>query len=184
MGWVVGVLGLVFMLIGFVKYSTNTSKRLIRDRLLESIWLVIPAFVLVSMSVPALVSLYKRDDQPVLRRMAIKTTGLQWYWNYEISERVERYIDTNNRDRVTYLRREEELTLPTNSTVLNIISASDVIHCWTLPELILKVDAIPGRVNLVTLNLRNVIRPVKIYGQCSELCGVNHRFIPISIKVV
>ena len=77
MGWVVGVLGLVFMLIGFVKYSTNTSKRLIRDRLLESIWLVIPAFVLVSMSVPALVSLYKRDDQPVLRRMAIKTTGLQ-----------------------------------------------------------------------------------------------------------
>merc|ERR1712178_448409 len=106
---------------------------------------------------------------------------------YPLGERgdstITSYIDASNNDRLSYLSREEELTVPTNTEIVNLISSSDVIHRWTIPNLIVKVDAIPGRVNVRSFNCGNMERLKKIYGQCSELCGVNHRFIPISISV-
>lgn len=90
-------------------------------------------------------------------------------------------MDAANNDRLAYLSREQELHLPRNTEIVNMVSASDVIHCWTIPNIILKVDAIPGRVNMISLLFERFGRFRKLYGQCSELCGANHSFMPISV---
>jgi len=190
-GCIVGILTLVLCLIIMMKYSNATSKSKLSSPTIESMWLVLPAIILISLSTPALLSLYHRDRQNLYNGASLKTTGLQWYWSYEFADKfrssednsISSYIDNSSNDRLTYLSRESELHLPRNVEIVNIVSASDVIHCWTIPNIILKVDAIPGRVNIVSIIFEEMSGLVKLYGQCSELCGVNHRFMPISVLV-
>ena len=191
MGWIVGILFLVFCLIVRMKMSKNTSKLTVSNPVIESLWLIMPAIVLTSLSVPTLLNLYQTDQQGIFNRMSLKTLGMQWFWSYEVTDnyqpnsdnRFDRYIDPTNYDRLNYLSRRQELHLPNNTEIINIISASDVIHCWTIPNIVLKVDAIPGRVNTVPILFERFNTPSKLYGQCSELCGANHSFMPISIVV-
>ena len=188
-GWIIGILFLVFCLIVSMKISKTTSKLAISNPMIESLWLIIPAFILISLSIPTLLSLYQTDQQHLFNKMSLKTLGMQWYWSYEVIDSyqpnddntINRYIDATNNDRLAYLSREQELHLPRNTEIINMISASDVIHCWTIPNIMLKVDAIPGRVNTISILFERFDRLRKLYGQCSELCGANHRFIPISV---
>jgi len=188
-GWIIGILFGVFCLIVKIKLSKATSKVFISNPSREFFWLIIPVFILIFLSIPTLLRLYQMDLQHLHSKISLKTIGIQWYWSYEVIDNyqskddntVNRYIDGTNNDRLNYLSREQELHLPGNTEIINIISASDVIHCWAIPNLILKVDAIPGRVNHISIYFERCDGLRKLYGQCSELCGANHRFMPISV---
>lgn len=191
MGWILGILFLIFSLIARMWVTGSTSKLVVSNSTIESLWLLIPGFILVSLSLPTLLRLYQTDQQHLFNKISLKTIGMQWYWSYEYNDgllpresgRFERYIDTVNNDRLNYLSRGRELYLPRNTEIINIISASDVIHCWAVPNIVLKVDAIPGRVNTISILYEGLDGFIKMYGQCSELCGANHSFIPISIVI-
>jgi len=188
--WIVGILFFTIALIYLSKKINYTSKIITSSSKMEMLWMVVPCIILLSISAPSLSILYYEDQQPTCCGLVVKTTGRQWYWRYEfinkdrnrISTReINSYGDYPREDRLSYLSREQYLHLPYNTEIINIISASDVMHCWTVPNLVLKVDAIPGRVNSLSMYVESLDCKVKMFGQCSELCGANHRFIPISI---
>jgi len=132
-----GILFLVFYLIRSIKIFKATSKSITSSPIIESLWLILPAFILVSLSTPTILTLYQSDQQHLFSKLPLKTLGIQWYWRYEVDNwyrlnndnSIQRYIDIANNDRLAYLSREQELHLPRNTEIINIISASDVIHC-------------------------------------------------------
>lgn len=159
---------------------------------LEIVWTLIPAFILVAIAVPSFTLLYASDDigEPAL---TIKVIGHQWYWSYEYKTKYAGISYNFSYD--SYLKLEEDfqpgdirllstdnrIYIPSWTSVRLIITSEDVIHAWAVPSFGVKVDACPGRLNQIGLN---VYKEGNFYGQCSELCGVNHGFIPISVKVV
>lgn len=153
--------------------------------IVEFIWTVLPLILLGFMAYPSMVLLYIYDEGMMVD-LVVKVVGHQWYWEYESllgsDVRVDSYI-VNRRDEMYYrlLDVDNRLVLPLFRSVQLLITSLDVIHSWALPSLGVKVDAVPGVVNQITLM---IILPGVIYGQCSELCGVNHSFIPIVVEVV
>nr|UOF75869.1 cytochrome oxidase subunit 2 [Moniliformis sp. XH-2020] len=151
--------------------------------LIEFIWTVLPLMLLGFMAYPSMVLLYMYDEGKVVD-LIVKVMGHQWYWEYgfflgSLIE-FESYMDSEGA-LYRLLDVDNRLVLPMFSSVQLLISSSDVIHSWALPSMGVKVDAIPGVINQVTLSL---IVPGVMYGQCSELCGVNHSFMPIVVEVV
>jgi len=152
---------------------------------IEIIWTVIPAIVLLSMAVPSLRLLYLIDEivNPLI---TIKATGHQWYWRYSYDNFplishdsfILNTINLNTGD-MRLLEVDNRVILPVNTEIRLLVTASDVIHSWTIPSLRVKVDAIPGRLNQTSLIIN---KPRILYGQCSEICGANHSFIPIVIE--
>jgi cytochrome c oxidase subunit 2 len=117
--------------------------------------------------------------------VTIKTTGHQWYWSYEYSDFINIEFDSyiNNQSTQKTFRlidSDNSLIIPIFSQIRNLITAGDVIHSWTIPRLGVKVDAVPGRLNQI--NFSSQITGL-LFGQCSEICGANHRFMPISLIV-
>lgn len=160
----------------------------IRERQkIETIWTVAPALILLFLALPSLRLLYLIDEtnSPLL---TIKTIGHQWYWSYEYSDFLDIEFDayiipTNELNLGDYrlLETDHHLILPIKTNTRIIVSSADVIHSWTVPILGVKVDAIPGRLNQLILYPN---RPGLFYGQCSEICGANHSFIPITLEIV
>lgn len=154
---------------------------------LESIWTLIPVIILVTLAYPSLHLLYILDEtyNPSL---TIKVIGHQWYWSYQYSDFINLEFDS-------YILPEDSLTIGTprlievdNRIVIPIIletrilvTAADVIHSWTVPSMGVKADAVPGRLNQLSLF---PYRPGVFYGQCSEICGANHSFMPIAVESV
>lgn len=127
-------------------------------------------------------------DDPFSPKITIKTIGHQWYWSYEYSDfpniEFDSYIKPQNEiaiNEARLLEADNRIIVPVNNQVRIIVSATDVIHSWTVPALGVKIDAVPGRLNQISF-ITN--RPGIFYGQCSEICGANHRFIPIKLEVV
>lgn len=156
-------------------------------QLIEVIWTVVPIFILIFIAFPSLKILYLTDEinNPII---SIKVVGHQWYWSYEYDDfgilNFDSFIlDKNNFDYSNFrlLDVDNRLVLPINNQIRFLVSSLDVIHSFALPSLGVKIDAVPGRIN----QIRSLInRPGLYYGQCSEICGVNHRFIPIVIESV
>uniref|UniRef100_UPI0030039E43 cytochrome c oxidase subunit II n=1 Tax=Theopompa maculosa TaxID=2909580 RepID=UPI0030039E43 len=152
---------------------------------LEILWTILPAVVLVFIALPSLRILYLIDENtnPTL---TLKTIGHQWYWTYE-------YSDFNNIEFDSYMTSQNDLnpfnirllevdnrtSLPLNTLTRILITSEDVIHSWTIPSAGVKADATPGRLNQATFWFS---RPGVFYGQCSEICGANHSFMPIVIE--
>lgn len=168
-----------------VKYNFNHSTKI------EIIWTLIPSFILVLIAVPSFGLLYAMDDV-IDPEVTIKTIGHQWYWSYEYTD----YISTIGKISFdSYMLPETELTLGQlrllevdNSVVLPVgvyirinVTAADVLHSWAVPSLGIKIDAVPHRINSGVIFLQ---RTGIFYGQCSEICGVNHGFMPIVVKSV
>nr|QOD97666.1 cytochrome c oxidase subunit II [Locustella ochotensis]BCD55950.1 cytochrome oxidase subunit 2 [Locustella pleskei] len=165
------------------KLSSNT----VNAQVIELIWTILPAAVLIMLALPSLRILYMMDEinQPDLTMKAI---GHQWYWSYE-------YTDFKNLTFDSYMTPTADLPLghfrllevdhrvivPTESTVRVIVTADDVLHSWAVPSLGVKTDAIPGRLNQTSFLAS---RPGIYYGQCSEICGANHSFMPIVVESV
>lgn len=172
------ILSLYMIIISICGISFN--RFLLEAQELELFWTIIPAFILFFIALPSLKTLYIMEENfnPV---MTIKSIGYQWYWGYEYSEidnlRFNRIIIKNNLIRL--INTSNHLVIPIITPVQILVSSKDVIHSWTIPSLGVKVDAIPGRLNQCLLIIN---RPGIMVGQCSEICGAGHRFIPIVLE--
>lgn len=149
---------------------------------IEIFWTLIPAFLLIFIAFPSLKTLYILEES-ISPLISIKTIGFQWFWNYEYSNLKEfKYNSIINRRKIFRLiESSNHLILPINIPIRIIISSKDVIHSWTIPSLGVKIDAIPGRINQISILIN---RPGIFIGQCSEICGAGHRFIPISLEAI
>jgi len=168
-------------------FNSITNRFLLEGQTIEIIWTVLPAIVLVFIALPSLRLLYILDEvnSP---SVTIKTVGHQWYWSYEYSDFLEVEFDAyivptadleSNGFRL--LDVDNRTVVPINSQIRILVNAADVIHSWTVPALGVKVDAVPGRLNQTRFLIN---RPGLFYGQCSEICGANHSFIPIVVERV
>lgn len=158
---------------------------LIENQLVETIWTVLPIFLLVFIAFPSLRLLYLIEEI-FYSDLRIKVIGYQWYWSYDyidfeldFDSFIDEELEYDSRFRL--LEVNDLLVIPVNCTVRFLVSRVDVIHSWTVPVFGVKTDAIPGRLNQVNLYS---YRPGIYFGQCSEICGINHRFIPISLGVI
>ena len=167
-------------------------KFLSHGNLMEQIWTITPAIILWAIGIPSLVLLYLMDE--ILdAEITVKAIGNQWYWSYEYSDYEDSIGNTINYD--SFLINDEDLelgdlrlltvdnylVLPVNTSIRLLVTSNDVIHSFALPSLAIKCDAMPGRLNSAGLIFT---RPSTFYGQCSELCGILHGFMPIGIHAV
>lgn len=179
------ILLIVMYIILILILNKYLNSNIYQSHIIELIWTIFPIMILLFLALPSIQILYfiEENYNPAL---SVKVVGHQWYWTYE-------YCDFNNLDFDSFMVKnvdykfdsfrlldvDSRLILPTNIYIRTLVTSEDVIHSWAIPSLGLKVDAIPGRLNQLNFFL---IRSGIFYGQCSEICGVNHRFIPIVIE--
>lgn len=167
----------------------SRTRSITHNSYLELVWTIIPSIILCLIAIPSFVLIYASDFNPPYIDLIVKVTGNQWFWHYEIYYNDKNYnfdsylipSDSLKFGDLRLLEVDKPLYLPNNTHIKFIVTSSDVIHSFAVPALGIKVDAIPGRLNEVV-----TILPYKgtYYGQCSELCGINHGFMPINIKVI
>nr|AII98651.1 cytochrome c oxidase subunit II [Daubentonia madagascariensis]AII98664.1 cytochrome c oxidase subunit II [Daubentonia madagascariensis]AII98677.1 cytochrome c oxidase subunit II [Daubentonia madagascariensis]AII98690.1 cytochrome c oxidase subunit II [Daubentonia madagascariensis] len=185
---------IVFMISSLVLYTISlmlttslTHTNTMNAQEVETVWTILPAIILILIALPSLRILYMMDEinNPSL---TIKTMGHQWYWTYEYTDYENMTFDsymTSTNDltpgELRLLEVDNRMILPTELPIRVLVSSEDVLHSWTVPSLGLKTDAIPGRLNQTTLMAS---RPGLYYGQCSEICGANHSFMPIVLELI
>ena len=171
------------------KYSAKKNKnpsKTVHNTLIEILWTAIPVLILVVIAVPSFKLLYKQDVIPE-PDLTIKAIGYQWYWGYEYPDEniiFESYMIEEKdlqEGQPRLLATDNVVVVPVNKVVKVLITANDVLHAWALPAFGVKRDAMPGRVNETWFRAEKV---GTYYGQCSELCGIKHAFMPIEVRVV
>nr|AIT58483.1 cytochrome c oxidase subunit 2 [Coptotermes acinaciformis raffrayi] len=176
----------LYMMITLIR-NKQTSRFMLEGQMIETTWTIAPAIILVFIAMPSLRLLYLMDEvhNPSL---TLKAVGHQWYWSYEYSDFTKLEFDSymipqEEQQESTFrlLDTDNRIVLPMNSPIRMIITAADVLHSWTIPSLGVKTDATPGRLNQTSFSIS---RPGILYGQCSEICGANHSFMPITIESV
>lgn len=185
------ILIIITILVGYLIINLFTYKYinrfLLENQIIEIIWTILPAVTLIFIALPSLRLLYLLDDlnNPLI---TLKTIGHQWYWRYEYTDfnniQFDSYINPSLLIKLSDFRLldvDNRIILPINNQIRILITATDVIHSWTIPTLGVKVDANPGRLNQTNFYIN---RPGLFYGQCSEICGANHSFIPIVIESI
>ena len=185
----ISVFVLFLMLYACIRFrasaNPNPSKRT-HNVAVEVLWTLIPCLILIVIAVPSFKILYKQDSIPKAE-LTIKAIGYQWYWGYEYPDEniiFESYMVEDkdlkaNQPRL--LAVDNEVVVPVNKVIKVLITANDVLHAWALPSFGVKRDAVPGRINETWFKAEKV---GTYYGQCSELCGIKHAFMPIAVKVV
>lgn len=177
----------VIVIINIVSLISNKyiNKKTIELQSLEFIWTLAPGFILLFLGIPSLKLLYETENLST-NNLSIKVVGHQWYWSYELRDFNQIEFDSYIVQEVDLekgifrlLEVDNRLVVPVNISIRFLITAADVLHSWAIPSLRLKMDATPGRLNQIfTIFINSGI----YYGQCSEICGRNHRFIPIVIE--
>ena len=185
----ISVFVLFLMLYACVRFrasaNPNPSKRT-HNVTVEILWTLIPCLILIVMAVPSFKILYKQDTIPKAD-LTIKAIGYQWYWGYEYPDEniiFDSYMVEEKdlrADQPRLLAVDNEVVVPVNKVVKVLITANDVLHAWALPSFGVKRDAVPGRINETWFRAD---RTGTFYGQCSELCGIKHAFMPITVNVV
>nr|UFX54054.1 cytochrome c oxidase subunit II [Cryptotis mayensis] len=178
---------LVLYIISSMLTTKLTHTNTMDAQAVETIWTILPAIILILIALPSLRILYMMDEinNPTL---TMKTVGHQWYWSYEYTDYDELNFDSYmiptadlKPGDLRLLEVDNRAVLPMEMTIRVLITSEDVLHSWAVPSLGLKTDAIPGRLNQTTLL---ATRPGLYYGQCSEICGSNHSFMPIVLELV
>lgn len=188
---------LYFTLNNFEEYTNKYNSNFVHSSELEIVWTSIPALILLLLATPSFTLLYSMDEisDP---EITLKVLGHQWFWSYEISDfnscksnsKKLKYVcylmlleglPKNNQGYFRLLETNKRVVLPINTHLRILVSAADVLHSWAVPSFGLKVDACPGRLNQINLFIKRV---GMFYGQCSEICGVNHGFMPIVVVSV
>nr|ADD62187.1 cytochrome c oxidase subunit II [Nerita melanotragus] len=174
---------------GAMSLMTNTykSRFTLEGQQIETIWTIAPALVLIVLALPSLRLLYLLDEVNACN-LTIKSVGHQWYWSYEYSDflniEFDSYMvptsDLSDGD-FRLLEVDNRAVVPVGSDVRVLVTSADVIHSWTVPSLGVKADAVPGRLNQLSFYVKY---PGVFYGQCSEICGANHSFMPIVVEAV
>uniref|UniRef100_A0AAU7VAN8 Cytochrome c oxidase subunit 2 n=1 Tax=Stenopsocus metastictus TaxID=3074944 RepID=A0AAU7VAN8_9NEOP len=162
-----------------------TNRFLLENQLIELIWTIIPGVILVFIALPSLRILYLLDET-ITPSLTIKTIGHQWYWSYEYSDfmnvEFDSYMIPTQETELNSFRLLEvnnRLVIPLNTQTRILVTAADVLHSWAMPALGIKVDANPGRINQTSFLIKY---PGLFFGQCSEICGSVHSFMPIVIE--
>ncbi|WP_417714761.1 cytochrome c oxidase subunit II [Roseibium sp. SCP15] len=198
---------LIVCMTRFSAKSNPVPSRTSHNTVIEVVWTIVPILILVVIAIPSFRLLYKQLDIPEYQ-MTVKAIGYQWYWGYEYTDEGmgDLYFDSymvgdaldaakDKADREEFAQKrgltlnevprllavDNELVIPVDTTVRLQVTAEDVIHAFAMPSMGVKIDAIPGRLNETWFHARN---EGVYYGQCSELCGVNHAFMPIAVRVV
>nr|URH16829.1 cytochrome c oxidase subunit II [Glyptotermes pubescens] len=181
------ILTAVGYMMATLAFNNHTNRYMLEGQMIEVAWTLAPAVILVFIAVPSLRLLYLMDEihNPAL---TLKVIGHQWYWSYEYSDftkvEFDAYMIPQESQEIETFRlldTDNHTTLPMNSFIRIIVTAADVLHSWTVPSLGVKTDATPGRLNQCSFLIN---RPGLFYGQCSEICGANHSFMPIVIESV
>lgn len=186
------IIMLLTIILVFVSYifiivlcSFKVDRNMIDSHLLEIVWTVVPIVFLLFMALPSLYLLYITEDLSGYT-ISIKVIGHQWYWEYEYYNRVSDVvfnsymINSPTEGQFRLLDVDNRLALPYMLRTILIVTSADVLHSWAVPSLGVKTDAIPGRLNYLNITPS---RYGVYYGQCSELCGTNHSFMPIVVEV-
>nr|WNH21520.1 cytochrome c oxidase subunit II [Labrisomus nuchipinnis] len=178
---------LVLYIIVAMVSTKLTNKYILDSQEIEIIWTVLPAMILILIALPSLRILYLMDEinDP---HLTIKAMGHQWYWSYEYTDYEDLGFDSYmvptqdlTPGQFRLLEADHRMVVPVESPVRVLVSAEDVLHSWAVPSLGIKMDAVPGRLNQVAFIAS---RPGVFYGQCSEICGANHSFMPIVVEAV
>nr|YP_009258830.1 cytochrome c oxidase subunit II [Aradus compar]AFI54697.1 cytochrome c oxidase subunit II [Aradus compar] len=185
------ILLMITVMVSYMMSSTFinklTNRLMLEGQTIEAVWTMLPAVILVFIAMPSLRLLYMMDEviEPAL---TIKSIGHQWYWSYEYSDfkhiEFDSYMkpmEENSMNQFRLLEVDNRTVVPADTPVRLMITAADVLHSWAVPSLGIKIDATPGRLNQ---GMMNITRPGMMYGQCSEICGMNHSFMPIVIESV
>nr|AKF78368.1 cytochrome c oxidase subunit II [Nothochrysa sp. YTD-2015] len=185
------ILTMITILVGYLMitlfFNKLTNRFLLEGQTIELIWTILPAITLIFIALPSLRLLYLLDeiDNPSI---TLKTIGHQWYWSYEYSDFLNVEFDSYmipsnelNIDNFRLLDVDNRTILPMNTQIRILVTAADVLHSWTVPALGVKIDATPGRLNQTNFFIN---RPGLFFGQCSEICGANHSFMPIVIESI
>lgn len=177
------ILRIVSYFLIFVLSIKTYSSRIVADHLVERIWTILPIVVLIFLVYPSIYLLYLIDESRVEFLCTLKVIGHQWYWRYKIDGlfnlEIDSYIDADSIVRLIDV--DNRVVIPAQEHIRALITSADVLHSWALPSLGVKIDAIPGRLNQFVFIV--IIHSI-IHGQCSEICGVNHSFIPIVLEAV
>jgi len=198
MFYLVLILGVIGWLILKIIITFNSNKKLIsrkfssHNTMVETIWTIIPIIILLLVAFPSFKLLYLTDE--VLNpQITLKIIARQWYWSYQYSDyslknseslNFDSYMINSNdlcKGDFRLLEVDNKIVLPIGSHIRIIVSSGDVIHCWTIPSLGVKIDAIPGRLNQSSFIIN---RTGLFFGACSEICGAQHGYMPISLQSV
>lgn len=178
------ILILVLLVIFNNLITKNFNLRFFERHQLESIWTVLPFLVLLLIVVPSLTSLYMLDTCSFCG-ISVGIVGHQWYWRYCYKDfdnyTFDSYMLPPESRNIRVLEVDNRIIVPTCLPIRYIVSSADVIHSWTVPSFGVKIDAVPGRINQFCFSIK---RSGVYFGQCSEICGANHSFIPIVIESV
>ncbi len=178
---------LVYVIVRFNAKRNPTPSRTSHNTLVEVLWTVLPVLILVVIAVPSFKLLYFMDriDKP---EMTLKVIGNQWYWSYQYQDNGDFMFDSLmvqtdqlKPGQTRLLEVDNQVVLPINTNIRVLVTSQDVLHAWAVPAFGVKIDTVPGRLNETWMRIE---RPGTYYGQCSELCGVNHGFMPIAVKAV
>nr|YP_010882169.1 cytochrome c oxidase subunit II [Phraortes lianzhouensis]WID87083.1 cytochrome c oxidase subunit II [Phraortes lianzhouensis] len=182
------ILMMIVMTVSYImimlNVNNNMDRNLLEGQAIELIWTVTPAMTLFFIATPSLRLLYLMDEinNPM---MTTKAIGHQWYWSYEYSDFNEKEFDSymmNDEDNnFRLLDVDNRMVLPSNTFIRMMVTSMDVIHSWTLPSTGVKIDGTPGRLNQASIMFN---RNGMIFGQCSEICGTNHSFMPITVESI
>ncbi len=182
------VLGLlIYVVVRFNAKANPTPSRTTHNTTIEVLWTVVPVLILVGIAIPSFRLLYYQDRHPA-PDMTLKVTGHQWYWSYEYPDHGNIAFDSLmipedqlKPGQPRLLEVDNRVVVPVDTNIRVLLTAADVLHAWAVPAFGIKTDTVPGRLNETWFRVE---RPGVYYGQCSELCGVNHGFMPIAVEAV
>tara|TARA_B100001173_G_scaffold107326_1_gene92993 strand:- start:1242 stop:2069 length:828 start_codon:yes stop_codon:yes gene_type:complete len=189
---ITGISILVLALLLYIAYRYNSNRNQIastttHNTVIEVLWTVIPVILLIIIAIPSFRILYTAETIPKAD-LTIKAIGNQWYWSYEYPDYDDFSFDANmlqdeelSDPSLRLLETDTQIVVPVNKVVKLLITSNDVLHAWTIPAFAVKKDAVPGRLNETWFKAE---KTGTYYGQCSELCGPKHAFMPINVKVV
>ena len=190
--WIITLIALfVLVLLIYVMWRFRASRNPVptkraHNTIIEVLWTVIPIMILVIIAIPSFKLLYFADVTPSAA-LTVKAIGHQWYWSYEFPDSKVAFDsqmiddDSLKQGQIRLLDVDNRLVLPVNTNVRVLVASDDVIHAWVVPALGLQINAVPGRLNEIWVNIE---REGVYYGQCTQLCGVNHGFMPIAVQAV
>lgn len=182
--FLISILLSVLLLLRNSFIAKNFNIEFFENHQLETVWTVVPFLLLIFIVIPSLNSLYILDTC-LFCGITVSVMGHQWYWSYFYKDLDQRFFDSyiisSDSSNIRLLEVDNRLVLPSFIPVRFIVSSYDVLHSWTIPSFGVKIDAVPGRINQFCFSRK---RSGVFFGQCSEICGANHRFIPIVIERV
>jgi cytochrome c oxidase subunit 2 len=193
--WIMGIISvfvlglLVYVVVRYNKKSNPTPSKTTHNTFIEVVWTVVPVLILVGIAIPSINLLAEQYETPPEDAVTIKATGYQWYWGYtypdnggvEIISNMLPEADALANGEPPQLAVDNRMVVPANTPLRMQVTAADVIHAFAVPALWFKMDAVPGRLNEKLLIIEE---PGVYYGQCSELCGARHGYMPIAVEAL